>query len=88
MSALEPGFAGQPYNGQNHAGDPAAKPRPERDLSNAQFAGVNGYGQVVILMPRVRMTRDQALVHAAWLVLLAQGEDEISGIITAIGSAS
>lgn len=66
----------------------AATPAPERDLSNAQFAGANGLGQVTVLMPRTLMTRDEALVHAAWLILLAGGEHEISGIIAAIGGAS
>jgi hypothetical protein len=60
----------------------------ERDLSNAQFVGANGLGQVTVLMPKAVMTRDEALVHAAWLVLLAGGELEISGILAAIGGAS
>ena len=66
----------------------AATPGPERDLSNAQFVGANGLGQVTILMPKAVMTRDEALVHAAWLVLLAGGELEIGGILAAIGGAS
>lgn len=63
------------------------KPEPERDLSNAQFVGRNGYGTISVAMPRVRMTRDQALVHAAWLVVIAGGELEIDGIVAAIGGA-
>jgi hypothetical protein len=66
----------------------AATPCPERDLSNAQFVGANGLGGVTVLMPRAKMTRDEALVHAAWLVLVAGGELEIGGIIAAIGGAS
>ena len=66
----------------------AAAQGQERDLSNAQFVGANGHGEVSVLMPRSRMTRDQALVHAAWLVILAEGELEISGIIAAIGGTS
>jgi hypothetical protein len=61
---------------------------PERDLSNAQFVGRNGLDEVSVAMPRVRMTRDEALVHAAWLVLIAGGELEIGGILAAIGGAS
>ena len=61
---------------------------PVRDLSNAQFVGANGLGQVTILMPKAVMTRDEALVHAAWLVILADGELEIGDVIAAIGGAS
>jgi hypothetical protein len=64
-----------------------ATPGQERDLSNAQLAGRNGYGEISLALPRIRMTRDEALVHAAWLVIIAGGELEISGIIAAIGGA-
>jgi hypothetical protein len=60
---------------------------PERDLSNAQGVGRNGLGAIAIAMPRVRMTRDEALVHAAWLVVIAGGELEIGEIVAAIGGA-
>jgi hypothetical protein len=66
----------------------AATPEPERDLSNAQCVGRRGDGLVTVALPQAVMTRDEALVHAAWLVLLAGGELEIGGIIAAIGGAS
>lgn len=74
---------GRTYSGPVTAGTP----EPERDLSNAQCVGRNGYGEISLGLPRIRMTRDEALVHAAWLVILAGGELEIVGIIAAIGGA-
>ena len=65
----------------------AAVPEPERDLANVQAVGRNGLGEIVVAMPRARMSRDAALVHAAWLIILAGGELEINGIIAAIGGA-
>lgn len=62
-------------------------PDTERDLSNAQLVGRNGYGEISIALPRIRMTRDEALLHAAWLAVIAGGELEISEIIAAIGGA-
>jgi hypothetical protein len=42
----------------------------EINLANQQMVSVNR-DQIVILMPRVRMSKQEALVHAAWLVALA-----------------
>jgi hypothetical protein len=60
----------------------------ERDLSNAQAVGINGLGVVTVAMPRARMTREEALVHAAWLILIAGGELEIRDILSTIGGES
>ncbi len=39
--------------------------------SNEQLVTVNGMGQIEVLAPRTRMTADQALAHAAYLVRYA-----------------
>lgn len=41
------------------------------DTGNQQLVGLAG-DQIVVMMPTPRMTREQALVHAAWLVVLAE----------------
>ena len=55
------------------------------DTANVQFVGRQG-DDVIIAMPRARMTRQQALVHAAWLVLVADCDgSEFSGYLEAVG---
>ncbi len=61
---------------------------PERDLSNVQPVGRNGRGEVSIAFPRARMTRQEALAHAAWLVLLADDDGEFAGILDAVRNGS
>lgn len=65
-----------------------AAQEPERDLSNALCVGRRGDGLVTVALPQAVMSRERALVHAAWLVLVADGELEIGGILAAIGGAS
>lgn len=45
----------------------------EVDIGNAQLVGTSGYPHPVIsvMFPRLNMTADEALVHAGWLVILA-----------------
>lgn len=43
------------------------------DTGNVQLVGRQG-DHVVVAMPRSRMTREQALTHAAWLVLVADSD--------------
>lgn len=39
------------------------------DIANDQFVGVDGSGKYLTVMtPRLRMTKQQALRHAAWIV--------------------
>ena len=57
------------------------------DPANAQFVGRDGRGQVSILMPRVQMTRQEALTHAAWLVAIADDDDEFSDYLSAVRGA-
>lgn len=44
------------------------------DTSNRQMVGIQG-NLVVVVMPKHQMTRDEALLHAAWLVVLASMTD-------------
>lgn len=56
------------------------------DPANAQFVGRNGAGQVSVMMPRTVMTRQEALVHAAWLVSVADDDDEFGAYLAAVRS--
>lgn len=40
------------------------------DTFNAQMVGVSG-DRIVVMMPKSAMTKAEALMHAAWLVALA-----------------
>jgi hypothetical protein len=56
------------------------------NLSNLQMVGTRD-GQIVVLMPRTRMSKQEALVHAAWLVALATGDiGEFHQIVKAIAA--
>jgi len=44
------------------------------DVGNSQGVSVNGRGEIVVIAPRSKMTKAEALVHAAWLVAVA-GDD-------------
>jgi hypothetical protein len=54
------------------------------DPANAQFAGRDGSGRISVMMPRALMTRQEALTHAAWLVALADDDDEFGTYLSAI----
>lgn len=58
----------------------------EIETANDQLVGKQG-DQVVVAFPRARMTREQAIRHAAWLCFVAEvtGE-EWSAVTAAIGS--
>jgi len=45
------------------------------EIENGQLVGNHG-GDVVVVLPRVRMSRREALVHAAWLVAVAESCDD------------
>lgn len=51
-------------------------------ITNGQFVGVAGDGLIVVTMPQLRMTKAEALRHAAWLVALA--DDHVSPQFPAI----
>lgn len=58
----------------------------EIDVTNSQLVGGNGAGEIVVAMPRARMTRDEALRHAAWLVAVADVDDEFPAVLAAVRS--
>lgn len=60
---------------------------PAIDPANAQFVGRNGADQIVVTFPRALMTRQQALAHAAWLVTLADDDDEFAAYLAAVRSS-
>ncbi len=59
--------------------------KKEYDCTNLQAVGMNG-DEIVILMPRARMTKAEALIHAGWLVVLADHDDEFQQILEEIKS--
>lgn len=44
------------------------------ETTNDQGVAIQGE-KIIILLPKVELTRYEALVHAAWLVALAGGKD-------------
>lgn len=58
----------------------------EIDTGNDQLVGRSGDGTVSILLPLRRMTRQQALRHAAWLVAIADDNDEFPAILSVVRS--
>jgi hypothetical protein len=56
------------------------------NVDNDQFVGAQG-DHVVVMMPRARMTRAEALRQAAWLALVADPlGDEFERVLAAIRS--
>lgn len=55
----------------------------EIDTGNDQFAGVRG-DKIVLVAPKIYMTKQEALRHAAWLVALADDDDEFPAILGAV----
>ncbi len=54
------------------------------DVPNDQFVGMAG-DHVIVMRPKQRMTKREALVHAAWLVALAEDEPgEFARILEAV----
>lgn len=54
------------------------------DTSNKQLVGVRGEN-IIVMLPAHRMTKQEALVHAAWLVVLAENNDgEFDKVLTAV----
>lgn len=45
------------------------------EVPNSQMVGVRD-GKIVVLFPRREMTKDEAMIHAAWLVTLADMSGE------------
>jgi hypothetical protein len=53
------------------------------DTVNHQLVGVLA-DEIVVMLPWKRMTKPEALAHAAWLVILADDADEFDDILAAI----
>jgi hypothetical protein len=53
------------------------------DTVNHQLVGVLG-DEIVVMLPWKRMTKPEALAHAAWLVALADDADEFDDILAAV----
>ena len=63
--------------------DAASAAQPRLDVFNKQLVGWQA-GDIFVMMPVQRMTKQEALVHAAWLVALADDNDEFPAILTAV----
>lgn len=50
------------------------------NVVNIQMVSVTG-NDIAVLAPRHRMTKEEALIHAAWLVALADEHDQFSSIL-------
>lgn len=53
------------------------------DVTNHQLVGVLG-DDIIVMLPWKRMTKHEALLHAAWLVTLADDADEFDDILDAV----
>lgn len=56
------------------------------DIGNDQLVGIQGGERIVILNPKITMTKREALVHAAWLVAIADDNDEFSAILEEVNN--
>jgi hypothetical protein len=60
----------------------------EIDVTNSQFVGVTGRGEVTVAFPKAGMTREEALRHAAWLVAVAEENDgDFERVLKAVRSS-
>ena len=57
----------------------------EIDTGNYQAVAVSGDGDhITVLAPRQKMTKAQALLHAAWIVALADADSAFAEILYAV----
>jgi hypothetical protein len=63
-----------------------ARMSAEIDTGNDQLVGRSGDGTISVMVPSRLMTRQQALRHAAWLVAIADDDDEFPAILDAVRS--
>lgn len=57
----------------------------ELDTANLQAVGVRG-NNIAVFLPCALMTKQQALMHAAWLVALADDSGEFDKYLKAVMS--
>lgn len=80
--------------GEHYPLDPEARKasfdrarRLDVDACNHQAVGRRGDGIVTVAAPVNGMTRERALIHAAWLVEIADGETEFADYLNAVRRA-
>lgn len=56
----------------------------EPGVLNVQGVAVDGRGNILVLYSLVRMSKREAMVHAAWLVALADENEEFAAILEAV----
>lgn len=57
----------------------------EIDTTNYQLVSVLR-DKIIVMAPKQQMTKEQALTHAAWLVALADDDDEFDEYLHAVHS--
>ena len=57
--------------------------RQRCDIGNDQLVASQG-NHIVVRLPKHRMTKTEALVHAAWLVALADTDDRFVEVLQAV----
>lgn len=66
---------------------PATEDQPI-ETANDQLVGIEGGQTVIVIAPRLRMTKAEALRHAAWLVAIADdsdsGRDQFDAVLQAV----
>lgn len=55
----------------------------ELNLSNDQLVGAQGE-EIIVMFPKQRMGKAEALRHAAWIVALADTKDEFPAVLAAV----
>lgn len=58
-------------------------PNTEIDTTNYQMVGGRG-DEIIVLSPKQVMTKREAILHAAWLVVLADDNDEFDSVLRAV----
>lgn len=57
----------------------------EIDTTNYQGVAMNGERRLFVLMPKHQMTREEALVHAAWILVMCIPEhNEFERVLAAV----
>lgn len=53
------------------------------DTGNYQMVGLRG-DNIIVMFPKSTMTKQEALVHAAWLVAMADDDNKFDEVLTAV----
>lgn len=59
----------------------------DTETFNAQMVGCSG-DNIIVLMPKRSMTKAEALMHAAWLVALADNSDDNSEFMSVLAAVN